>query len=81
MMRRSVLSLIFLGVMPQTGPVLAQGNLPGLPPLEVRFDQTAPAIGQPLPDLTLFDDQGNPVNMSELPATGRYTVLTVGCLT
>ena len=81
MMRRSALSLIFLAAMLPASLALAQGNLPGLPPLEDRFDQTAPAIGEPLDDLTIFDDQGNPVNMRELPVPGRYTVLTVGCLT
>ena len=81
MMRRSVLALVFLGAMLQASPALAQGNLPGLPPLEARFDESAPAIGERLPDLTIFDDQGSRVDMRELPVPGRYTVLTVGCLT
>ena len=81
MIRRCVPSVIFLGAMLQASLALAQGNLPGLPPLEDRFEQTAPAIGELLPDLILVDDQGNPVEMRELPVQGRYTVLTVGCLT
>lgn len=81
MMRRAVLSLFFLAAMLQASLALAQGNLPGLPPLEDRFDTSAPTIGERLPDLTIFDDQGNRVNMRELPVPGRYTVLTVGCLT
>ena len=81
MMRRYVLSLMLLGAMLQTSLAFAQGNLPGLPPLADRFDESAPAVGERLPDLTILDDQGNRVNMRELPAPGRYTVLTVGCLT
>ncbi len=45
-----------------------------------RFDAAAPEIGEPLPDLTLFDDRGNPVNIREV-ASEQYTVLVEGCLT
>ena len=48
--------------------------------MDIRFAETAPAIGEQIPDVTIVDDQGNPVNMREL-ASGQYTVLTLGCLT
>ena len=48
--------------------------------MDIRFAETAPAIGSKLPDVTIVDDQGNPVNMREL-ASGQYSVLTLGCLT
>ena len=48
--------------------------------MDIRFAETAPAIGEQIPDVTIVDDQGNPVNMQEL-ASGQYTVLTLGCLT
>jgi len=48
--------------------------------MDLRFADTAPAIGELVPDISIVDDQGNPVNMREL-ATGQYTVLTLGCLT
>ena len=45
-----------------------------------RFD-VAPEIGEQIPDLTIVDDQGNPVNIRELASRSPYTVLTLGCLT
>ncbi len=45
-----------------------------------RFDAAAPKIGEPLPDLTLVDDQGNPANIRDI-ANEHYTVLVLGCLT
>jgi hypothetical protein len=52
----------------------------GGPPPFQAFEEGAPQIGEPLPDITIFDDQGNPVNLREL-ATENYTVLVLGCLT
>lgn len=48
--------------------------------MDIRFADTAPAVGEQIPDVSIMDDQGNPVNMREL-ASGQYTVLTLGCLT
>ncbi len=45
-----------------------------------RFD-VAPEIGEQFPDLTIVDDQGDPVNIRELASESPYTVLTLGCLT
>ena len=45
-----------------------------------RFDAAATEIGEPLPDLTLVDDQGNPANIREI-AREHYTVFVLGCLT
>ena len=45
-----------------------------------RFD-VAPQVGEMFPDLTIVDDQGNPVNVRELAGQSPYTVLTLGCLT
>jgi cytochrome oxidase Cu insertion factor (SCO1/SenC/PrrC family) len=44
-----------------------------------EFVQQAPAVGDPLPDVTVYDSQGNEVDTSSL--RGHYTVLTFGCLT
>ena len=49
-------------------------------PPDDRFLAMAPQIGEMVPDLEIVDDQGNPVRLREL-AQGRYTVLTLGCLT
>jgi cytochrome oxidase Cu insertion factor (SCO1/SenC/PrrC family) len=43
------------------------------------FNETSPDVGQPLPDLVCFDDEGNPFPLNELK--GKYTVLLFGCLT
>ena len=45
-----------------------------------RFD-VAPEVGQQIPDVTIVDDQGNPVNIRELASRSPYTALTLGCLT
>ena len=51
----------------------------GPPPL-AQFEAEAPKIGEPLPDITILDDLGNPVNLREL-ADENYKVLVLGCLT
>ena len=74
---RSLL-LISAGLMWQSGIVSAQPSK-APPPLPL-FEKTAPQIGEQLPDLTIVDDAGNPVNIREL-AKENYKVLVVGCLT
>jgi hypothetical protein len=48
--------------------------------MDTRFMDIVPDIGEQLPDISIVDDQGNPVNMRDI-TTGQYTVLTLGCLT
>jgi cytochrome oxidase Cu insertion factor (SCO1/SenC/PrrC family) len=43
------------------------------------FDQQAPALGQPLPDVKLYTADGKEFSTSQLK--GSYTVLVFGCLT
>ena len=43
------------------------------------FNATSPAIGEPLPDVTCFDEQGQPFKLRSVK--GRFTVLLFGCLT
>lgn len=82
--------LIGLFVMSQSGTVLAAENQElnlktrfnqprGAPPM-LSFERLAPRIGEQLPDLSIYDDSGKPVNIREL-AKGKYTVLILGCLT
>ncbi len=91
-MARSLSSMAFaLGGSLLAGVVFAQG-VPGMggqrsPEVAAaiqavidRFDAAAPQIGEPLQDLTLVDDQGNPANIREL-ARDQYTVFVLGCLT
>ncbi|MFV1967199.1 MAG: hypothetical protein ACC628_17355 [Pirellulaceae bacterium] len=44
-----------------------------------RFESKAPGIGDPLPDITVFDADGNEFPLQSL--RGDYTVLVFGCLT
>lgn len=53
---------------------------PGLEPPPMRFAK-APELGQVFPNVTVVDDQGQPVNIRSLAAEKPYTVLTLGCLT
>jgi hypothetical protein len=61
----------------QRGGNQARAMAMGTNPL---FAERAPEIGDPLPDLTIVDDMGNPVNIRDL-ASENYTVLVLGCLT
>ncbi len=69
------LILMVISIVP-VSIVLAQGAL--LPP-DARFEN-GPKVGEMVPDVTIVDDQGNPASIREL-TRGRYTVLTLGCLT
>lgn len=70
-------TVVLLGVS-NSAPVTSQEG--GGPPFMQAFEEGPGQIGEQLPDITIFDDQGNPVNLREL-ATENYTVLVLGCLT
>ncbi|MEE8094238.1 MAG: hypothetical protein V3T47_08370 [Gammaproteobacteria bacterium] len=59
---------------------MARGMGAGPSGMDTRFMDIVPDIGEQLPDISIFDDQGNPINMRDI-TTGQYTVLTLGCLT
>ena len=46
---------------------------------EEDFTKSKPAIGDTIPDVTVYDPSGKEVKTSDL--RGHYTVLTFGCLT
>ena len=78
MIRRLVAVLSLFIAASQWNAALAQMGAEG--PGVQRFLSTAPAIGEPLPDVSIVDDQGSPVSLRDL--TGEnYTVLVLGCLT
>ena len=77
---RTGLLLTMLAALLQANAAFAQDRPESLyQPPDLRF-HLAPKIGEQLPDLTIADDQGNPVNIREL-AREHYTVLVLGCLT
>ena len=45
-----------------------------------RFEATAPAVGEALPDLLLYDAAGEQRQLNEL-LQGHYTIIVLGCLT
>ncbi len=45
-----------------------------------RFEEAAPAIGEPMPDLTVYDAGGAERQLGQL-LQGHYTVIVLGCLT
>lgn len=45
-----------------------------------RFVEIGPKVGEMLPDVTIVDDMGMPVNVREI-TNGNYSVLVLGCLT
>ena len=40
----------------------------------------APAIGEPMPDVVVYDDEGAPHRLPDL-LRGHYSVIILGCLT
>lgn len=52
--------------------VTAQGALAG-------FDDASPALGELVPDVTVFDEDGKPFELRSFK--GGYTVVVFGCLT
>ncbi len=73
-LRTASLFLILAGIV-QTSLVVAQGTAP-----QVRFESAAAQVGELIPDLTVVDDQGNPVKLRDI-TRGHYTTITLGCLT
>ena len=45
-----------------------------------NFEERAPAVGEPMPNLPVFDRDGQEFRFPAL-VDGRYTVLILGCLT
>ena len=78
--RTLLLAAAMGGLMSSTA--FGQGGMgvPGAERPSPRF-VVAPELGERIPDLTIVDDQGNPVNVRELASRSPYTVLTLGCLT
>jgi hypothetical protein len=76
-------ALGFVAVASAQGPAgmgMGMGMGAGPTGMDTRFRDIVPDIGEQLPDISIVDDQGNPVNMRDI-TTGQYTVLTLGCLT
>ena len=80
--------LMFSGLLQAQVPDMGQPGMAGtenaVPPglgggPGVRFEN-APKIGDMIPDLTIVDRDGKPVNLRELTRE-NYTVLVLGCLT
>ncbi len=46
---------------------------------EEDFVKERPAVGDPFPDVVIYDPEGKEIKTSSL--RGHYTVLTFGCLT
>ena len=79
MIDRNVVLAMLAAAVCSGGMALAQQGM-GLNAPQARF-LNAPGLGERIPDITIFDDQGNPANMRELARHKPYTVLTLGCLT
>lgn len=78
MICRNLLLMISTAVVLSSSP--AFGQEAGAGQATGRF-VGAPEVGEQIPDVTIVDDQGNPVNIRELASRSPYTVLTLGCLT
>jgi hypothetical protein len=79
MLARSASIALILAAFLQTSVVAAQGMPPQVTAPQVRFE-SAPKVGDMVPDLTIVDDQGNPANLRDI-TRGHYTTITLGCLT
>lgn len=84
MLKRSLVFTGLLAVIAQSATAQPFRELPtegpgAYAPPQVRFDE-APGIGDPPPDVTIFDRDGNPVVLRDLTRE-NYSVLVLGCLT
>ena len=63
-------------------PSLSQAQrAPGGPSGDIpKFIADGPKVGERLPDVTIVDDMGTPVNIRDI-TKGSYSVLVLGCLT
>jgi hypothetical protein len=84
--RKIVHAMVVLALVSAPAMSLAQ-NAPGMgmgaggPSGDIpRFIELGPKVGEPLPDLTIVNDLGQPVNIREM-TKGAYSVLVLGCLT
>lgn len=75
---RLLLSAAFLLALAVPGPALAQREKRKMMTDE-EFARAKPALGEVIPDVTVYDSAGKEVKTSSL--RGHYTVLTFGCLT
>ncbi len=74
-MRRRILGATLLAMaLAAFQPLQAQPRRPG------SFSDSVPDVGDALPDLTLHNAEGKPVQLQDL-LRGHYTVLVLGCLT
>ncbi len=77
-----ILLLALAALLAHLNPAVAQTTQDELrAALQHRFDTITPAIGELLPNLELYDADGNTVQLREVAGNGRYTVLVLGCLT
>ncbi len=85
-----LVAVIVLSIAP---PAIAQGGVrerlqgidrgqgfSGRDMMNRKFDAVAPGIGESMPDITVYDDAGNPVSLEKL-LQGHHSVVILGCLT
>ena len=69
---RAILLLAAAAGAPAAAPAQGRRN-------EADFVKQKPAVGEVIPDVTVYDSAGRELKTSSL--RGHYTVLTFGCLT
>jgi hypothetical protein len=74
-MRTEFLGCVVIALAAVPVEVIAQRN----PKKEAAFVVAHPAVGDPLPDVAVFNPDGTPFHTGDL--RGHFTVLTFGCLT
>ena len=77
-LRKIVHASIVLGMV--AAPSLSSAQRAGPSGDIPKFLENGPKVGEQLPDLTIFDDMGTPVNIRDV-TKGNYSVLVLGCLT
>ncbi len=78
--RKIVTAFVMLGMVMAASSSHAQAPRPGVIGVTARFIAGGPKVGDPLPDLSIFDDMGRPVNIRDI-TEGSYSALVLGCLT
>jgi len=61
------------------GPGLQDGEA-GRGGMNASFEAGSPAVGEPMPEVVVYRDSGEPISFRQL-LNDRYTVVILGCLT
>lgn len=77
--RAAILAGALFGVGMMSHPAAAQDRPQGRPMMPKMLGDDDPNVGDLLPDITIYNDKGEPIALRSLK--GKFKVIVFGCLT